>query len=70
MGEEKKSFKFEAESLILAEAGNSIGAIQIAGTDSTIPLSFFIVACDFTLIRKELFVASGYLTKLVSQELG
>lgn len=54
---------FEAEALILAETGNSIGAIQIAGTDSTIQLSFFIVACDYTLIGEELFVASGYLTK-------
>ena len=53
---------FEAESLILAETGNSIGAIQIAGTDSTIQLSFFIVACDFTLIGEELFAASGYLS--------
>ncbi len=54
---------FEAEALILAETGNSIGALQIAGTDSTIQLSFFIVACDYTLIGEELFVASGYLTR-------
>jgi len=54
---------FEAESLILAETGNSIGAIQIAGTDSTIQLSFFIVACDYTLIGEELFAASGYLSQ-------
>jgi hypothetical protein len=54
---------FEAESLILAETGNSIGAIQIAGTDSTIQLSFFMVACDYTLIGEELFAASGYLAK-------
>jgi hypothetical protein len=60
---------FEAEALILAETGNSIGALQIAGTDSTIQLSFFIVACDYTLIGEELFVASGYLTK-DSQVLG
>ena len=54
---------FEAESLILAETGNTVGAIQIAGTDSTIQLSFFIVACDYTLIGEELFAASGYLSK-------
>ena len=54
---------FEAESLILAETGNSIGSLQIAGTDSTIQLSFFIVACDYTLIGEEFFAASGYLTK-------
>ena len=54
---------FEAESLILAETGNSIGAIQIAGTDSTIQLAFFVVACDYTLIGEEVFAASGYLTQ-------
>lgn len=54
---------FEAESLIFAETGNAAGAIQIAGTDSTIQLSFFIVACDYTLIGEELFVASGYLSQ-------
>jgi len=53
---------FEAESLILAETGNSIGAIQIAGTDSSIQMAFFIVACDFVLIGEELFAASGYLS--------
>ena len=53
---------FEAESLIMAESGNAVGAIQIAGTDSTIQLAFFIVACDYTLIGEELFVASGYLS--------
>jgi len=53
---------FEAESLIMAETGNAVGAIQIAGTDSTIQLAFFIVACDYTLIGEELFAASGYLT--------
>jgi hypothetical protein len=60
---------FEAEALILAETGNCVGALQIAGTDSTIQLSFFIVACDYTLIGEELFVASGYLTR-DSQVLG
>jgi hypothetical protein len=53
---------FEAESLILAETGNIAGSIQIAGTDSTIQLAFFIVACDYTLIGEELFAASGYLS--------
>ncbi len=53
---------FEGEALILAETGNSVGAMQVAGTDSTIQLSFFMVACDYTLIGEELFAASGYLT--------
>lgn len=53
---------FEGEALILAETGNINGALQIAGTDSTIQLSFFIIACDYTLIGEELFTASAYLT--------
>lgn len=53
---------FEGEALILAETGNIAGAMQIAGTDSTIQLSFFIVACDYTLIGEELYSASAYLT--------
>ena len=53
---------FEAESLILAETGNINKSIQIAGTDSTIQLAFFIVACDYVLIGEELFAASGYLS--------
>ena len=54
---------FYAESLILAETGNSIGAIQIAGTDSTSQLPFFIASCDYTLIGEELYAASAYLSK-------
>ena len=54
---------FFAESLILAETGNSIGAIQIAGTDSEHQLPFLITACDYTLIGEELYTASAYLSK-------
>jgi len=54
---------FEAESLILAETGNSVGALQIAGTDSSIQMAFFIVSCDYVLIGEELFAASGYLSR-------
>jgi len=52
---------FAAESLILAETGNSIGAIQIAGTDQITQIPFFVVACDYTLIGEELYAASAYL---------
>jgi len=41
---------FAAESLILAETGHQIGAIQIAGTKETSQLPFFVAACDYTLI--------------------
>ena len=54
---------FYAESLLMAETGNSIGAIQIAGTDSEHQLPFFIAACDYTLIGEELYAATAYLSK-------
>lgn len=54
---------FAAESLILAETGASTGAIQIAGTDATTQLPFFIVSCDYTLIGEELYAASAYLSR-------
>ncbi|MFN0198794.1 MAG: DUF6754 domain-containing protein [Planctomycetaceae bacterium] len=53
---------FYAESLILAETGNSIGAIQVAGTAESSQLPFFVAACDYTLIGEEFFAASAYLS--------
>lgn len=55
--------KFYAESLLLAETGNSIGAIQIAGTASPSQIPFFVTACDYTLIGEEFFAASAYLSQ-------
>ncbi len=55
--------QFYAESLMLAETGFQAGSIQIAGTDQLIQMSFFIVACDFTLIGEEMYAASAYLSK-------
>ncbi len=54
---------FYAESLILAETGNSVGAIQIAGTAEPSQIPFFVASCDYTLIGEELFAASAYLSK-------
>jgi len=50
------------ESLLFAENGNSIGAIQIAGTAEPSQLPFFVAACDYTLIGEEFFAASAYLS--------
>ncbi len=54
---------FYAESLLLAETGNAIGAIQIAGTTAITQIPFFIAACDYTLIGEEMYAASAYLTR-------
>lgn len=53
---------YYAESLVLAETGASIGAIQIAGTDADHQLPFFVTACDYTLIGEELYAAGAYLS--------
>ncbi len=54
---------YYAESLILAETGASTGAIQIAGTDASTQLPFFVTTCDYTLIGEELYAASAYLAR-------
>jgi len=54
---------FFAESLIFAETGHSIGAVQIAGTAQPQQLPFFVAACDYTLIGEELFATSAYLSQ-------
>jgi len=54
---------FFAESLLLAETGFRMGAIQVAGTANVHQLPFFVVACDYTLIGEELYAASAYLSK-------
>ncbi len=54
---------FFAESLILAETGQSTGAIQIAGQADPSQLPFFVATCDYTLIGEELYAASAYLSK-------
>jgi hypothetical protein len=53
---------FYAESLMLAETANTVGAIQIAGTAEPAQLPFFIAACDYTLIGEEFYAASAYLS--------
>lgn len=52
--------QFTVEALILAEAGNSVGAVQIAGTSNIVQLPFFIVACDYTILGDEMFAAGAY----------
>jgi hypothetical protein len=54
---------FAAESLILAEAGQQVGAMQVAASVSPEQVAFFICTCDYTLIGEELFAASAYLSR-------
>ena len=54
---------FAAESLILAETGHNVGAIQVAGTAQINQIPFFITACDYTIIGDEFYAASAYLSR-------
>lgn len=69
--------EFFAESLIFAETGNMVGAIQVAGTVHTTQIPFFIAACDYTIIGDEYYAASAYISRnptmlgsLVGQDFG
>lgn len=53
---------FAAESLIFAEAGYRVGAMQIAGTTNSYQIPFFVVTCDYTLISEELITAGAYMS--------
>ena len=53
---------FAAEALVLAEAGQQVGAIQVAGTTDNAQIPFFITTCDFTIIGEEVFAAGAYLS--------
>ena len=68
---------YAAEALILAENGQMVGAIQVAGTPSIIQIPFFLAACDYTIIGDEYYAASAYLSReptllgsLVGQDYG
>lgn len=54
---------FWAESMLLAETGARLGAIQVAGTANMHQIPFFVAACDYTIIGEELFAAGAYLAQ-------
>jgi len=55
--------QFAAEALVLAEAGQQVGARQVAASVSPEQVAFFICTCDYTLIGEELFGASAYMSR-------
>jgi len=50
---------FYYEAVVLGEAGNTIGAMQIGGSANTHQLPFLVATCDYTLIMEELYAASA-----------
>jgi hypothetical protein len=68
---------FFAESLIMAENANQVGAIQVAGTVQTTQIPFLVAACDYVIIGDEFYAATAFLTReptlvgsLVGQDIG
>jgi len=50
---------FYYESVVIGEAGNTIGALQIGGSANNHQLPFLVATCDYTLIMEELYAASA-----------
>jgi hypothetical protein len=54
---------FYAESLMLSETGQQLGAIQIAGTPQPLQIPFLVTTCDYVLIVEEYLAAHAYLMR-------
>lgn len=54
---------WEADALMMAETGQTIGAVQIAGTDQLPQIPFFVAACDYTVIGEEFWAASAKMSR-------
>jgi hypothetical protein len=50
---------FYYESVVIGEAGNTIGAMQIAGTNNTHQMPFLVATCDYMLLAEELYAAGA-----------
>lgn len=51
------------ESVVIGEAANMVGSMNIGGTVNTHQLPFIIATCDYVLIGEEFYAASTYLSK-------
>jgi len=54
---------FYYESVCIGEAGNTIGAFQIGGTNNIHQMPFLIATCDYMLLCEELFAAGASISK-------
>jgi hypothetical protein len=52
---------FLAEAMMIAERGNRLGLVQIAGTNSFLSTARFVATCDYVLLGDELYTAAAYL---------
>lgn len=51
------------ESLVISEAGQQAGSIQIACTPSFNQVPFFLVSCDYTVFGEEFYAAGAYFSR-------
>jgi len=51
-----------AEAMSVGEAGQMVGAIQIAGSSSITNIPFFITSCDYVIMGEELYVGAAVLS--------
>lgn len=54
---------FYYESVVIGEAGNAIGAMQIGGTNNTHQMPFMVATCDYMLLAEELFAAGAVISQ-------
>jgi hypothetical protein len=54
---------WEADSLLFAETGQTLNAMQIAGTDQLYQIPFFVASCDYTIIGEEFWAASAKMSQ-------
>jgi hypothetical protein len=54
---------FYYESVVIGEAGNTIGAMQIGGTNNTHQMPFLVATCDYMLLAEELFAAGAVVSQ-------
>ncbi len=52
-----------AETMLIAEGGAVIGAMQVGGTARLFQLPYLVVSCDYTLLGEEVFAGGAYLGK-------
>ena len=53
---------FAAESLVMAENGQVVGAAQIAATPDSNQIPFFLATCDYTIIGEEYYATTALLS--------
>ena len=54
---------FYYEAVVIGEAGNHIGAMQIGGTNNTHQMPFLVATCDYMLLAEELFAAGAVISQ-------